>query len=326
METVRWAVGQAVLAPSLLNSQPWRFRVAVDRREGTARLELYLDRQRAVPHLDPTGREGVLACGAALLNLVLALRAAGRGSTVRLLPDHAAPHLLAVVTVRGTVRERPEERPLREAIPLRTTCRSAFEPGPLVDSLLDHLVAAAAYEGALATVLDEAEAREVRALAAASRVRSAQDAGHAQDCAAWARQNLEEADDGVPGWVHGLGLVPSLEEPHRLRRGTSTVAAREAHAEGTTAGRLLVVGAPSDERPAVLRAGAGLERLLLAATAAGAAAGFLDETLRFADARAEVGRLAGLDHPQVVVRLGYARSRPPTRRRPVDDVLSFCDL
>jgi hypothetical protein len=66
-EEVRTVVELAGLAPSVHNSQPWRF--AWDGRA----LELREDRTRALPVLDPSGRERVLSCGAALLGAQLAL-------------------------------------------------------------------------------------------------------------------------------------------------------------------------------------------------------------------------------------------------------------
>ena len=77
-------------APSLHNSQPWRFRV-------TARvIELYADPERTLPVADPDGREQRMACGAALFNLRLALHGHRIRPTVTILPDRARPELLAV--------------------------------------------------------------------------------------------------------------------------------------------------------------------------------------------------------------------------------------
>ncbi|MCI4145737.1 MULTISPECIES: hypothetical protein [unclassified Streptomyces] len=51
-------------APSLLNTQPWRF-VA----DGDMEIELHADPGRGLPLADPHGRELVLGCGAALFNM-----------------------------------------------------------------------------------------------------------------------------------------------------------------------------------------------------------------------------------------------------------------
>lgn len=259
-DTVRWAVGHAVLAPSLLNSQPWLFRADLDDLTGDGRLELYLDRRRVLVHLDPTGREAVLACGAALLSLRLALRAAGVGSTLRLTPDGAAPDLLAELVLHGTVREHADELVLRTAMTARATCRTPFLDTPVTPEVLDHLVAEGAYEGALVAVLDSDQTATVLRAAKAS------------------------------------------AQP----------------------GQLVVLGSSDDQRGAVVRAGSGLQRLLLGATARGLAARFVDEVMRDDATRSVVGRAAQLDCPQVLLRLGFPVAGAlagVTRRRPVDEVL-----
>ena len=61
--------------------QPWRF-IA-----GPERLHVYLDPERALPVLDPTGRQQIISCGSAIEFAVVALRAAGRDTEVDLLTD-----------------------------------------------------------------------------------------------------------------------------------------------------------------------------------------------------------------------------------------------
>src|SRR5437764_13761978 len=69
------------LAPCLHNSQPWRFRILSDQ------IELHADLERSLPATDPEGRELRLSCGAALLNLRLALQGHGVRPLMTLLPS-----------------------------------------------------------------------------------------------------------------------------------------------------------------------------------------------------------------------------------------------
>jgi hypothetical protein len=77
----------ATLAPSMHNTQPWRFRVSPDSQT----IELYADPARMLKHSDPHGRAVHIACGAALLNLRLAVAVAGRAPMVRLPPMPGSP-------------------------------------------------------------------------------------------------------------------------------------------------------------------------------------------------------------------------------------------
>jgi nitroreductase len=105
----------ASLAPSLHNSQPWRFRVLPHQ------IELHADLDRNLPATDPEQRELRLSCGAALLNLRLALQGHGVRPLVTLLPTsyRAGFHesgALAVVRYGGRAHQSPELTGLVKAV------------------------------------------------------------------------------------------------------------------------------------------------------------------------------------------------------------------
>ncbi|HEX2551161.1 MAG TPA: nitroreductase family protein, partial [Nocardioidaceae bacterium] len=91
---------------------------------------------------------------------------------------------------------------------------------------------------------------------------------------------------------------------------------------------IAVLHTSADERPDWLRGGQAMHRLLLAASAAGYQASFLNQPLEVPRLRDELRRALGLSgHPQVVLRLGRPRDPlpPPTPRLPVSDVLTIAD-
>lgn len=69
--TVRAAVSLATRAPSIHNSQPWRWRLA------DSSVHLLAGTSRLLPVTDPDGRDLLLSCGAALHHLRVALAAEG---------------------------------------------------------------------------------------------------------------------------------------------------------------------------------------------------------------------------------------------------------
>src|SRR5260370_15249739 len=83
-----YLIATAARAPSVHNTQPWRFRVR------QSAIELYCDQHRKL-RLDPIGREMLISCGAALFGLRLGMRSLGYLPLVRLLPDPARPRVLA---------------------------------------------------------------------------------------------------------------------------------------------------------------------------------------------------------------------------------------
>ena len=66
-ERLRFLLNYAVLAPSGHNTQPWLFRV------GNGEVDLYADRTRGLPVVDPEDRALVISCGAALFYLRVAI-------------------------------------------------------------------------------------------------------------------------------------------------------------------------------------------------------------------------------------------------------------
>src|SRR5215813_10515165 len=80
-EIARFAVGSAVWAPSVHNTQPWRFGA----QQGE--ISLYADPDRRLAVADPDGREMLISCGAALFTVRLALRYRGYVPEAEVLPD-----------------------------------------------------------------------------------------------------------------------------------------------------------------------------------------------------------------------------------------------
>jgi hypothetical protein len=87
VEQQDWAqiVAAATRAPSIHNTQPWRFVAGPDR------LDVYLDTERALPVLDPTGRQQIISCGSAVEFAVVALTAAGYNGEVDLMTTTGIP-------------------------------------------------------------------------------------------------------------------------------------------------------------------------------------------------------------------------------------------
>ena len=79
----------ACRAPSVYNSQPWRWMA-----QGGI-LHLFVDPRRIAPRSDPSGREAIISCGCVLDHLHIAMAAAGWDANVDRFPkpnnlDHLA--------------------------------------------------------------------------------------------------------------------------------------------------------------------------------------------------------------------------------------------
>jgi hypothetical protein len=90
----------AVLAPSILNAEPWRFEL------GGGSVTLSEDRTRRLGAVDPDGREAMISCGAALFNLRAAARSFGAELEVELRQEEEAPALASISLSDAAARSR----------------------------------------------------------------------------------------------------------------------------------------------------------------------------------------------------------------------------
>ena len=107
-ERLRFMLNYAVLVPSGHNTQPWLFKVSDET------VELYADRSRALPVVDPDDRALSISCGAALYHLRLTLRHFGYTDEVEVFPNPEEPDLLAEVRLGAPYEATAEEHELFE--------------------------------------------------------------------------------------------------------------------------------------------------------------------------------------------------------------------
>ena len=135
----------ATAPPPLRSARPWRFQCTPDS------VELYAD--PLTTGTDSEQRERLLDCGAALLNLRLAIKAQGSHADVRLFPTAGRPELLAVVQPHGYETIAPHDGELVAAIAGRQSNRRPFTAAVVPDAVQRQLRRAAEVERAwLATI------------------------------------------------------------------------------------------------------------------------------------------------------------------------------
>jgi hypothetical protein len=243
-----YLIGTAARAPSVHNTQPWRFRA------GEYAIELYADQRRKL-RVDPAGREMLISCGAALLGLRLAIRSLGYLPVVELLPDPARLRLLARVRLGATKPMTGRERQMLDALPHRHTHRGPFAPGPLPAGLLAGLQHDALAEGAQLVLVDQLLAYQQLAdiVGAAGRRQDLEPLARAE-VRRWSRAAADPARDGVPAHaIPGSADCQPGRLPQRdfdLGRGLGLLAAG-----GPPPAATAVLLTPGDGRADWLRAG-----------------------------------------------------------------------
>ncbi len=313
-EEVHSVLETASLAPSVHNSQPWRFLLRPDR------IELHADPERALPATDPTGRELRLSCGAALLTLRLALRDKGIRPLVSLLPGADAPGALAVVR-RGTAQAPDaEDLALLAAVRSRRTNRKPFADAAVPTTHRVLLERAADTERSWLHVVDDrAERAKLQRLVLRAQHEQAADDAVSAELRAW----TEHRPDGAGIALDSAGPRPESQDEWVLRDFAPGTAHERPPDKDYESDPLVVVLCSFYEGPlAELLAGQAMQRVLLTATTLGLSASFLSQPIEVPHVREELRRaLGGTLAPQTLLRLGFGTPVPATPRRSVAELL-----
>jgi hypothetical protein len=320
-EIVRYVVSRAVWAPSVHNTQPWRFTV-----DDGPRISLYADAGRRLAVADPDGREMMTSCGAALFTIRLALRSLGYVPVTRVLPDPAQPDLVARVSWPEHAEADEFERRLTSHVLTRRTHRGAFDPEPLPPGTLAALRDAAAREGAaLRLVADDGRRAALAAAVQTAEHQLHQDGERLRELARWTPAPGSARRDGVPATSYPARAertqpyFPGRDFARGHGWGVPPLGTATWHRAAGVAGLLTTTG----DRPADwVRAGQALQRILLTASVCGAAVALHSQPLELPWLREFLRtQLSDGACPHLVLRIGLVTQVAVSVRRDPRDVL-----
>ncbi|GFG97316.1 Acg family FMN-binding oxidoreductase [Mycobacterium timonense] len=313
--TVRTALTLASRAPSVHNTQPWRWRV------DAAGVHLYADAGRQLPNTDPDGRDLILSCGTALHHCVAAFAAVGWRAKVTRLPDPADPAHLATIELSPHPADFVDIA-LAAAIPRRRTDRRHYSSWPVPVGDIALMAARAARAGVtLCQVEDIDRLHDI----VAESVRDHLTKDYLAELTEWSGRYFSVA--GVPARNAPLP-DPGAKIPGRLFAGAALPMAPDSSAADDNA-VVLALGTRRDDRLAQLRAGEATSAVLLTATSTGLASCPVTEPLETAATREAVRAdvFGDTDYPQMLLRVGWAPINadplPATPRRDLDDVVEW---
>jgi hypothetical protein len=314
-DQVGYLVATAARAPSLHNTQPWRF-VA----DGGA-LELHADRGRELRRVDPDGREMLISCGAALFGLRLGIRRLGFVPVTKFFPSEAQPDLLATVRLGAQTPMSPPERVFLKAMAHRHTHRGPFNGKPVPRGLLPGLQHDAIAEGATLVLLTRPVYEPLAEMVAVANRVQRQHPVIRAEVRRWTRPAGSTARDGIPAHAYPAspprvpGRLPQRD--FDLGRGWG-----QLDGGGFAPAVTAVLTTNGDDRADWMRAGEALHRLLVHAASQWVFASMHTQPLELPILRAHIrGRLGLLGAPQMLLQLGRADIAPATARRPPGDLL-----
>jgi hypothetical protein len=314
-EKLRFLLNYAVLAPSRHNVQPWLFHIVGNT------VEIYVDRSRTLPAVDPDDRDLIISCGAAMTNLLVAIRHFGYAGNVEIHSHQSNPNLLARVTLDAGTTPTATEEQLFHAILQRRTNRHTFTHRQIPHSVGSRFADLARQEGARFQLIERKEDRRALLnLVAAADAMLWANPRFRDEVKRWTRPPDSTSRDGVPMSALGQVQMASYLGPMEVR----TLIAEKRETQSAVSGSpvLAILWTTRDSWSDWLAAGRALETILLYARANEVWASFLNQPLAIPTLRKEVGViLHQLDRPQLVLRMGYGSEVPPTPRRSVSHVL-----
>ena len=313
------AVEVACRAPSLHNSQPWRW-VA-----GRTDVDLFADPNRIVTSTDSSGREAVISCGAVLDHFRVAMAAVGWNTSVDPFPNPNNLDHLASIDFAPMDYVTQARRDRADAIRRRRTDRRAFRAPK--DWALVEPVLRSSYDNdlaELAVLADEARPRLAEASRLTESLRRYDDSYH-HELGWWTAPSRES--EGIPESAlvseregRGVGLNRRF-----LANGYTPKDSAGTHDQA----KILVLSTPGDTRADALNCGQALSAVLLECTMAGLATCTLTHLTELEASRDILRELmpGATAMPQVLIRVGIDPAgdvaTDPTPRRPLRDVLEI---
>ncbi len=305
-------------APSVHNTQPWRWRIAGDA------MGLHADFGRQLVASDPRGRLLAISCGAALFEARTALAAAGWRVTVERTNGDRHGDLLARIVITGRTKPTREAADLIRLVEKRHTDRRPVADRTVTAEALASLRTVVEAEGASLHILRPDDVVELAVTAERAQTLEMSDPYLREEIAYWA--------GGAP---EGLGIPDSA----RLNRpAETTVPGRDFGSPGSLpvsagsdkAAVYAILFADADAPPAWLRAGEALCAAWLRATGLGLTLLPFSAAIEVEPTRQVLRRLlSGLGEPMLVLRLGFPRPDNPdlgtTARLPSEQTVEIVD-
>lgn len=336
-----WALAHALLAPNPHNLQPWLADLRVPDQ-----ITLSCDPDRVLPETDPFGRQILIGFGTFLEILEIAAREKGYRADITLFPEGApsqrsAAHRIGsapVARIRLSKDVSVQRSPLFRAIAARRSCKEPYDLArPLTEA--DAIALRTVHRDAAITLTvarDPGRAATLRKLTRDAMLLEMSTPRTLQESIDLSRIGADEIaanPDGIDlhgpmfWWLKRFGV---MTKEKAMTPGTMAYQGGIDYAMGWSEatpsfGWLTTSG---NSRHDQVRAGRAYVRLNLQATAQGVAmhpvSQLLQEYPEMTDLQRDFYRFAASrdgDTIQMLFRIGYAETPPPSPRRPLDALI-----
>lgn len=311
-----YMIAQATKAPSGHNTQPWLFEI----KENEVIIRPNLRYRLRV--VDPDEREMFVSLGCAAENLCLAATEKGYQSHVSVTAE-------GVISIRLEKQTALVSDPLAAQIPVRQTTRARYN-GQLIAPETIAILQSTDCDPAVGVHFFQRGTAEFDTIAQyvyKGNDVQMNDTAFMNELKQWMRYNKKDSQrsrDGLSYAVFGAPNLPRFIAKTIISKSINAKSQNKNDSQCIASSSHFLLFTTRHNTPQEwVNLGRTLERLLLHATAFGIRNAFLNqpnEVGGLAEKMAESLHLHG-ETPTILIRLGYARPRPYSIRRPLSEVL-----
>jgi nitroreductase len=288
-------------APSIHNTQPWRWRLSGDE------LDLYLEKDRLLTVTDPDSLLATLSCGAALHHAQISLAAGGWHTNLTRMPDLQDPTHLAHIRIHGRQNPSPQAQLRVQTIQLRHTDRRPVSGTSISPQDLADITAAVEAEGTWLHVLRPEQLYDLAAATDHAQRTEASETQWREELAVWTGGTRPEGT-GIPGAAIPASN-PQTPLPGRDFGHPGTLPVSTAHDKAAV---FVMLYGDGDQPQEWLRAGEALSAAWLTAAERGISVLPLSAPMEVTSTREVMRQLVSrLGYPYLVLRLGVADPADP---------------
>jgi hypothetical protein len=304
-EKLKFLIRYAILAPSGHNAQPWRF--AVDDEW----IKVLSDHSRALPVVDPDGRELNISIGCAVENLITAAKHFGNVPEVRYFPDGIDGECAAKIGISKSVAAG--ENDLFNSITKRHTNRGLYEDRPIQPENLDKLTKYV-IEGLRVDFLKSNDIKkEIADMAANGDILQFNNPQYRKELGYWVGQ----------GAFGQKGITAKLGKFFISHINSGKKVSEEEKKLIESCPMFAVISSMDDDKLSWIKTGEIYQRIALATTGMGIMQHPMNQGLiEVPENRERLRKLLGINEiPQFAFRLGYAKPVKHQVRRPIEEAL-----
>lgn len=309
-EKLTFLLRYAILAPSVYNTQPWKFNVSGDE------IDVLADKSRWLRFADADQRELYLSIGCSLENLIVAADHFGYNCNVTYFPG---PHdLVARVVLQPKASPSLDPR-LFSAIDLRQTNRNPYEERAIKEADLLTLQSLGSDQDVrIDIVTDSATKKRFLDLTVRADQIQYSDVDFKSELGRWLSEG-GMGPTGIQAKIDQIEVAFLDNGPKQIRMDAELI---------NSTPYLGFISTSRDDNESRVRAGQALERLWLVVTAQGTGLQPMSQAMEVPETKQELAGLmpangTNMSQVQQTFRLGFASGgvKEHTPRRPLEEVL-----